>query len=119
MRSTAYLGRITATAAMLWLASAQAVEGLALDGEAIFKSRCAVCHGIRADGRSDLARIMRPPPANLRRSVLSDKAQSDIVRRGGAALGRSPSMPEWGVELTEEELRAVLAYIKTVKEPAP
>lgn len=103
---------------MLWHAGAQAQTAL-IDGQLIFMNRCAVCHGSLADGRSDLARIMRPPPANLRASMLSDDEQSTIVRLGGEAVGRSANMPEWRVELTEAELSAVLAYIRTVKEPAP
>ena len=106
---------ILGVTAFAWHA-VSAAQTVGIDGEAVFRHRCAVCHGVRADGRSDLARIMRPPPANLRASTLSEAEQSAIVRLGGAAVGRSSSMPEWRGELTEAELVAVLAYIRSVKE---
>jgi len=118
MRSIISMRRVVAMTVMIWHAPLQA-QGTVADGQVVFKSRCAVCHGMEADGRSELARIMRPPPANLRASALSDEAQTVIVRQGGAAVGRSPNMPEWQQELTEEELVSVLAYIRTVKVSAP
>ena len=86
-------------------------------GEHIFKTRCVVCHGVNADGQSDLARIMRPPPANLRRSKLDDAQRTQIVSKGGEAVGRSPNMPIWELELTPEEIRAVVTYVGTLKLP--
>lgn len=88
-------------------------------GEALFQSRCAVCHGVNADGKSDLARIMRPAPANLRTSKLDDAQQARIVRKGGESVNRSPNMPTWEGELTENELLAVLTYIGTLKAAQP
>lgn len=106
--------------ALMSLCQASAwAQDTAPSGEAIFKSRCVVCHGVNADGHSDLARIMRPPPANLRASKLNDEQRSQIVRKGGESVNRSPSMPVWELELSEDELRAVLSYVATLKEPAP
>lgn len=106
----------------LWMAAGPlfaADDALLEQGRTVFRSRCAVCHGMQADGHSNLARIMRPPPANLRASVLNDEAQSNIVRLGGASQGRSPNMPEWRLELQEAEIVAVLAYIRSVKDSPP
>jgi mono/diheme cytochrome c family protein len=88
-------------------------------GGVIFHSRCAICHGHNADGRSELAKIMRPPPANLRASHLSDEQRAQIVRKGGEAVGRSPNMPNWEMELNESELLAVLGYVRSIKGSAP
>ena len=106
------------TAAMACHAHAWAQTKI-VNGEAIFKNRCVVCHGAKGDGHSDLARIMRPPPANLRASKLTDAEKSQIVRKGGESVNRSPSMPVWERELDEQELQAVLSYIATLKEPTP
>lgn len=88
-------------------------------GAVIFHTRCAICHGHNADGRSELARIMRPPPANLRASHLSDAQRAQIVRKGGESVGRSANMPNWEMELKEEELVAVLGYVRSIKGTAP
>jgi mono/diheme cytochrome c family protein len=84
-------------------------------GENIFRERCVICHGINADGRSDLARIMRPPPANLRASQLTFEQRTQIVSKGGASVGRSSNMPIWKDELNPEDLHAVIAYVGTLR----
>ena len=93
-------------------------QGSLPNGAMVFHHRCAICHGVNADGQSDLARIMRPPPANLRASKLDDAERASIVRRGGAAVGRSPNMPEWQLELSEQELLDVVAFVGALREPA-
>lgn len=106
--------------ALAWVCQASTwAQSTPPSGESIFKSRCVICHGANADGRSDLARIMTPPPANLRASKLNDEQRSQIVRKGGESVNRSPNMPVWEGELTEDELRAVLTYVGTLKGPAP
>ncbi|WP_290870109.1 cytochrome c [Aquabacterium sp.] len=105
--------------ALLFHAGASWADPLLQQGEHIFRSRCVVCHGVNADGRSDLARIMRPPPANLRASKLDDDARAAIVRKGGEAVGRSSNMPVWESELSQDEIRAVVAYVGTLKAHAP
>jgi mono/diheme cytochrome c family protein len=84
-------------------------------GEHVFRERCMVCHGLNADGKSELAKLMKPPPANLRASMLSPDQKAVIVRKGGEAVGRSPNMPTWEQELTETELTAVLAYLGSLR----
>jgi hypothetical protein len=37
-----------------------------------------------------------------------------IVKLGGQALGRSPFMPPWGAELTEEQMRDLVAYVRAL-----
>jgi mono/diheme cytochrome c family protein len=107
-------------AALAWVCLPQTGHAQTVaEGEALFKSRCAVCHGAQADGRSDLARLMRPPPANLRASQLDDAQRAFIVRKGGEAAGRSPNMPVWEQELNEHELQSVLAYVGSIKGAAP
>jgi len=41
------------------------------------------------------------------------------VRKGGEAVGRSPNMPNWEMELNESELLAVLGYVRSIKGSAP
>ncbi len=88
--------------------------GNVVAGRALFVQRCAMCHGENADGQSKLAQMLNPKPANLLVSQLDSAARNRIVRNGGAAVGRSPVMPSWGVELTEAELRDVISYVASI-----
>jgi mono/diheme cytochrome c family protein len=83
-------------------------------GHRLFTSRCVVCHGPNADGQGQLSKMLNPPPANLRASTLDAAARNAIIRHGGASVGRSSAMPRWEAELSEPELRGVIAYVASI-----
>lgn len=99
----------------LVLASCLSVPALAGDeprGARLFARYCVLCHGAMADGNGPLAAaIQGAKPANLRRSPLSPEEKSNIIRRGGAAVGRSGSMPAWQQELDDEDIAALLEFL--------
>lgn len=87
-------------------------------GKALFAERCAVCHGQNADGQGTMAQSIEPPkPADFRENVYArmpiDSIRAVIVR-GGAATGRNPRMPAWEDELTEPQIEAVTAFVRSV-----
>jgi len=88
-------------------------------GRALFVKRCSVCHGEKADGNSNLAKMLDPKPANLLVSKLDSAARNQIVRKGGASVGRSPVMPNWEAELSEAELRNVIGYVASLPPARP
>lgn len=89
------------------------------NGRDVFLARCVLCHGPEADGNGQMAKLLNPPPANLQRSVLTEAQRNDIVRHGGAAVGRSSAMPRWELELDEQQLRDVLAFVADVSARGP
>jgi len=60
-------------------------------------ARCAACHGPKGLGDGPAARMIRPAPRSLAdpawQASVTDELLRDIIVRGGAAVGRSPSMP--------------------------
>ena len=83
-------------------------------GGLVFANYCVTCHGINADGNGRAARLYDPRPANLRTTDKNDAYLGLIVKLGGQALGRSPFMPPWGAELTEEQMRDLVAYVRSL-----
>lgn len=83
-------------------------------GGLVYANYCVTCHGINADGNGRAARLHRPRPANLRATDKNDAYIGLIVRRGGESLGRSPGMPPWGEELTDEQISDVVAFVRSV-----
>lgn len=83
-------------------------------GEIVFSSYCTLCHGITGEGNGRAAKIHNPRPANLRKSMVSDLYKEMIIRKGGANWGRSPDMPSWQDELTEEQIHDVVNYLRTI-----
>lgn len=82
-------------------------------GGLVYTNYCVTCHGINADGNGRAARLYTPRPANLRTSDKNDAYVELIIRKGGEALGRSGKMPPWEEELTNEQVRDLVVYIRS------
>lgn len=95
------------------------MEAAAFRGGLVYANYCVTCHGMNADGNGRAARLYTPRPANLRGSDKNDQYVSLIIRKGGAALGRSEFMPTWEAELTEEQVRDLVAYLRSINMNTP
>ena len=85
-------------------------------GREVYLARCVLCHGPNADGKGRMAKVIKtPPPANLIISRLPDDYLEKIVVKGGQGVSRSPQMPPWGDELTTEELKSVIEFVKSIR----
>lgn len=85
-------------------------------GRNLFKNFCTLCHGANGEGDGKMARIIKdPPPFNLTLSRVPDSYLSDIINKGGEAMGRSPRMPPWFEQLTKSEVQSVILYLKTLR----
>jgi mono/diheme cytochrome c family protein len=99
------------------------VQAVAL-GEAIYSDHCAACHGAELEGQvpdwrsRDAAGLLPAPPHDETGHTWhhADALLIDITTRGTEAvvgLGYRSNMMGFGDVLTEDEIRAVLAYIKS------
>ncbi len=79
-----------------------AVPMFAADGAALYKTKCAVCHGADGKGKTPLN-----TPAVQKLSV------DDLVKV--TTDGKAPKMPAYKGKLTPEEIKAVAEHIKTFK----
>ena len=89
-------------------------DAAAFRGGLVYANYCVTCHGINADGNGRAARLYTPRPANLRATDKNDAYLVLIVRLGGEKMGRSPKMPPWGEELTDEQIHDVVAFVRSV-----
>ena len=76
------------------------------DGAALYKSKCAMCHG--ADG---VAKKMAEPSRNLNDPKFQAEATKESVAKV-VAEGKGKMKP---VKLTPEQIDAVSAHVKTMK----
>lgn len=87
------------------------IEKPAVRGGIVYKTYCSVCHGPRGDGVAARAsKLYGTINLDIDAALESDKAET-IVRKGGAALGKSPFMPMWEEELSEEQIKDVVEYL--------
>jgi len=85
-------------------------------GGMLFKKYCVLCHGERGDGVARAAKLHREMDLSFRERPAQDYAR--VIRFGGEAAGLSPYMPPWADELSDEQVRDLLAYVAVLSVPA-
>jgi len=88
----------------------------ATPAQRLYLTYCAGCHG--ANGRGSWrATLFLLRPSNLadpaRMGQLSDQYLFDLVKHGGAALGK-PGMPAFGYHLSDEQIWELVRYVRTL-----
>lgn len=82
-------------------------------GAIVYKAYCVVCHGEVGDGIARATKLYSADQLRIKND-LSNEDLHQIIRLGGAAVGRSPYMPPWQDELSEEQTNDVVAYLSVV-----
>ncbi len=87
-------------------------------GERLYVSFCAGCHGI--DGRGSWrAALFLIRPGDLTTSASQpERYLFDMIKQGGAAIGR-PGMPAFGAQLSDDDIRTLVAYLRTLPARPP
>ena len=86
------------------------MTGLAADGAAVFKAKCASCHGADGAGKTPIGSKM-----GLRDLGSADvQKQSDEQLTGITTKGKN-KMPAYGTKLSADELKAVVAHMRSFK----
>ncbi|HXH81652.1 MAG TPA: cytochrome c [Candidatus Tectomicrobia bacterium] len=93
----------------------------ASQAERLYYVYCVECHGV--DGRGSWRAwlfLLRPGDlTDVNATGASDQYLFDIIKHGGAPLGQ-PGMPAFGYHLTDEAIRGLVAYVRTLSErPRP
>ena len=90
-------------------------------GKRVFNNNCVWCHASTTPaGPSNRSNLTPTPPLFTDGETfnsLSDDFMRNTVTLGGSAMGKSAIMPPWGQTLTQDEIRAVLAYARAVAQP--
>jgi cbb3-type cytochrome c oxidase subunit III len=97
-------------------------EGLAVAGAQLYvRDGCINCHGPNGLGGvpNPLAEDKAIPPlsgGDFRHEFDTDAKIIDVIR-SGSVIGKAPivSMPHWGGIISDPDLRALVAYLKTLK----
>lgn len=103
-----------------WPPSAEAVDR----GRAVYQERCATCHGQSGEGEPNWSSqkpdgtYPAPPHDSSGHSWHHADGLLFRIVRDGSAQFESGSfrsrMPAWGEVLTDEQIRAVITYLKTL-----
>ena len=88
------------------------------NGKAKYKLFCVSCHGDTGKGDGIAAAALDPKPADHSdkkvMSALKDDYLFKVIKEGGAAVGKSPTMAPWGAALKDSDVKDVVAFIRTL-----
>ena len=97
------LSLVLGMVAMAWSAPIFA----AADGAALFKTKCAPCHGVDGSGSTPMGKTLHVKALGSDEvQKLSDADLEKIIHDG------KNKMPAFGSKLSDEELRAVVHFIR-------
>jgi len=87
------------------------------DGAALFRARCATCHGEAGDGNGELAGALNPRPRDFRQAdwqeSVSDAHIETVISRGGPSVGLSPIMAAHP-DLDPGQLASLRGYVRSL-----
>lgn len=94
-------------------------EAQAADGAQVYEFYCAQCHGVTGKGDGpNVTKSMPVTPRNFTKpedmEKLSDDDLRGVIKDGGPALSKSPIMPPWSKSLTDDEVEAMVAHLRTL-----
>ncbi len=91
-------------------------ETAAVDGQTIFQTNCASCHGPAGEGDGPAAAALNPKPASLatNEESLSDAYLHWRISEGGMMEPFNSAMPAWKTILTDDQIWQVVSYIRTL-----
>jgi len=90
-------------------------------GKAVYQTYCTSCHGQTGDGDGPVAQTLNPKPAKHSdgnyMNPLKDDYLFKVIKFGGASVGKSAMMAPQGGALSDQQIRDVIAYIRTLAVP--
>jgi mono/diheme cytochrome c family protein len=90
-------------------------------GNADYQIYCASCHGATGGGDGPVGKTLDPRPAKHNdgnyMNPLTDDYLFKVIKFGGASVGKSPMMAPLGGTLSDQQIRDVIAFVRTLANP--
>lgn len=87
-------------------------------GKKLYGQFCSTCHGQSGKGDGPAAAALNPKPRDHTNKEYMSKMSEDemlsVIKNGGASVGKSPLMPPWGASLKDDQIKDIIAYIRTL-----
>ena len=103
-------------------AAAMKVDPVIQRGQAIYQQYCSTCHGAQGKGDGISAANLPIKPQNLTEGLilnpLPDSFLHKLISKGGQEVGLSPLMPGFTPYISDGQIDEVIAYVRTLAQPA-
>lgn len=82
-----------------------------------FSDSCADCHGESGKGDGKKAAELKNKPADYTNCAVMTKLSDDylfnVIKNGGKSVGKSKDMADFGKAYDDDEIRGLVAYVRT------
>ncbi|MGZ4778623.1 MAG: c-type cytochrome [Thermoanaerobaculia bacterium] len=82
------------------------------DGPALYKAKCAMCHGPDGSGQTPVGKTMKV--RDLRSADVQKQTDIELMKVISGGKGK---MPAFGQKMNGAEIQAVIAHVRTFKTP--
>ena len=80
------------------------------DGAAVYKAKCAMCHGPNGSGDTPTGKSLKV--RDLRSAEVQKQTDVELTK---VIAGGKGKMPPYGKQLSTPEIEAVIAFVRTLK----
>ncbi len=86
----------------------------AQEAKELYDKQCASCHGPQGKGDGPAGQKLKTPPGDFSKTLkaMSDADIAKVIKEGGKAVGKAPTMPGYGKKLNDAQVQALVQYIK-------
>ncbi len=99
-----------------WASATPGTVQAAERAEDLYKTYCWQCHGMQGDGNGINVRDMSVQPRDhtdpREMAARSDVELFTAIKKGGQAINKSVLMPPWDGVLSDEEIHALVRYLR-------
>jgi len=92
-------------------------KGDSKKGQDLYLEKCVLCHGSQGEGWDWSKKAQPPIPVpDLAKTAptQSDQYLFDVIKDGGEAVGGTKFMPPFGFQLSDQDVRDIVAYIRSL-----
>lgn len=86
--------------------------------ERIYGTYCVQCHGLNRNGTGiNVPALSVKPRDHTDTKAMGDMPDEEIfnaIKNGGLAVNKSVLMPAWGGVLTDDQIKEMVGYLRTV-----
>jgi mono/diheme cytochrome c family protein len=86
------------------------LAAIAADGAAVYKAKCASCHGPDGKGETSIGKSMKLK--SLASAEVQKTSDADLTKTISDGKGK---MPAYKAKLSADEIKALVSYIRTLK----
>jgi mono/diheme cytochrome c family protein len=102
--------RKVTTISLIVLFGLMTTAAFAADGAAIYKAKCALCHGANGSGDTPSGKSMKVK--DLRSDSVQKQTDLELTKVISGGKGK---MPPYGKQLSNDDIKALIGFIRTLK----